>query len=228
MNKIIVDNNSLVITSNDLYYINVLKEDYDIFINSNIECKIVLIAFDKKYQIHLHLNKNSNLIINSLNKNSSIDLTIDIENNSKATINYSVISNDDSINNFNINHLDNDTTSILNNNGINLSKNKLHFNVNGIITKNLHNVVCSQNNKIINYQDGDSKIIPNLIVDSNDIVANHSAYIGDFDPNIKFYMQSRGLSEEKTNELLYKSILLGKMELDLEKEEFNKIINEWW
>ena len=75
---------------------------------------------------------------------------------------------------------------------------------------------------------GNSKIIPNLLIESNDIVASHSAYIGNFDDDVKFYVLSRGIKLDMLIRMLYKAILLGTMDLTIEKEEFNKIINEWW
>ncbi len=41
-------------------------------------------------------------------------------------------------------------------------------------------------------------------------------------------MKSRGISDIDIKKLVYKAVLLGKMELSEEKEEFNKRINEWW
>ena len=89
------------------------------------------------------------------------------------------------------------------------------------------NIECSQNSKIININNGNSKIIPNLIIDSNDINANHSAYIGKIDDEIKFYLASRGISDRMIKKLINKATILGKMELDEESEEFHKLIEEW-
>jgi Fe-S cluster assembly scaffold protein SufB len=109
-----------------------------------------------------------------------------------------------------------------------MDNNKLFFNINGIVPKNLHNITCNQSSKIINFKDGNSKIIPNLIIDSNDIIANHSAYIGEISEEELFYMKSRGINDIDIKKLVYKAVLLGKMDLGEEKEEFNKRINEWW
>ena len=91
--------------------------------------------------------------------------------------------------------MSNETESYVNNNGVNVDKNKLYFTIDGIIKEKLNNITCNQNSKIINFSEGDSKIIPNLIIDSNDIIANHSAYIGEIDEEELFYMQSRGISD---------------------------------
>ena len=76
------------------------------------------------------------------------------------------------------------------------------------------------NGNIINFKNGNSKIIPNLIIDNNDVVANHSAYIGSFSEDDIFYIKSRGINEIDMYKLLYRSLLLGKM--NLSEEEFSK------
>ena len=104
----------------------------------------------------------------------------------------------------------------------------MFFNIDGIVKKNLSNIICNQSSKIINFNLGESKIIPNLIIDSNDIIASHSAYIGEIGEEEMFYLKSRGIDEENIKKIIYRSTLLGKMELNEEKEEFYKRINEWW
>ena len=40
---------------------------------------------------------------------------------------------------------------------------------------------------------------------------------------------SQSVGEKDIERLIYKSVILGRMQLDeSDKEEFNKIINEWW
>ena len=123
--------------------------------------------------------------------------------------------------------MESDSKSIINNNGINRGDNKLFFNISGIIPKNLSNINCNQNSKILNFSNGNSKIIPNLIIDSNDIIANHSAYIGEVNEEELFYLLSRGIRKNNIQKLIYKATLLSKMN-NYDEEEFNQIINEWW
>ena len=60
-------------------------------------------------------------------------------------------------------------------------------------------------------------------------MASHSSYIGEIDEYKMFYIKSRGIGEKDIEKLIYKSVILGRMYLEeREKEEFNKIINEWW
>jgi len=228
MNKILIDSNDILIKETGIYYLKITNGDYNIKVLENVESKLVIISENNQYNLNFVLKNNSNLIVNSLNLNSNNNIAINLLENSKIIYNQSVVGKKDSINNMDINHLGNNTSSIINNNGINLYDNKLFFVINGKVNKQLLKVNCTQNSKIINYQKGNSKIIPNLIIDSNDINASHSAYIGNFDSNQKFYMASRGISEKMILQVLYKAVLLGKMEFTNLEDEFNRIVNEWW
>ena len=224
-NKINVDKE--IILSSPLYLEIVDNVKLNIKVKENIDTKLVIIG-NKNYDINIDLDRNSSLLVNSLNKDNSINIKINLLSKSSVTYNNSVVSNSDSLNNISINHLENDSISNINNNGINLSNNKLFFTIDGIVNKELKNIICNQSSKIINFNLGESKIIPNLIIDSNDIIASHSAYIGEIGEEEKFYLKSRGISDKDIKRIIYRSTLLGKMELLEEEEEFNKRINEWW
>ena len=224
-NKINVDKK--IVLTNPMYLEINNKVKLDINVNKNISTKLVIIG-NSDYDINVNLDKEASLLINSLNKDNSVNIIVNLLSKSSVTYNHSIVSNSDSLNSITINHLENDSISNINNYGVNVSENKLFFTIDGVVNKNLNNITCNQSSKIINFKDGNSKIIPNLIIDSNDIIANHSAYIGEIGEEEKFYMQSRGINDKDIKKMVYKATLLGKMELMEEEEEFNKRINEWW
>ena len=224
-NKINVDKK--IVLTNPMYLEINNKVKLEINVNKNISTKLVIIG-NSDYDINVNLDKEASLLINSLNKDNSVNIIVNLLSKSSVTYNHSIVSNSDSLNSITINHLENDSISNINNYGVNVSENKLFFTIDGVVNKNLNNITCNQSSKIINFKDGNSKIIPNLIIDSNDIIANHSAYIGEIGEEEKFYIKSRGIGEEDIKKMVYKATLLGKMELMEEKEEFNKRINEWW
>lgn len=224
-NKINVDKK--IVLTNPMYLEINNKVKLDINVNKNISTKLVIIG-NSDYDINVNLDKEASLLINSLNKDNSVNIIVNLLSKSSVTYNHSIVSNSDSLNSITINHLENDSISNINNYGVNVSENKLFFTIDGVVNKNLNNITCNQSSKIINFKDGNSKIIPNLIIDSNDIIANHSAYIGEIGEEEKFYIKSRGIGEEDIKKMVYRATLLGKMELMEEKEEFNKRINEWW
>ncbi len=230
MNKLnIVDESKNIILNNDCYLLEVNK-DMHVGFEVNGDNKLVIIGNDSHLNLYfLFNNENVNtLVVNCIGKNISIDVKGSLFTDSKLIFNYGVLANKDSINTYDICHMGDNSISELNNGGINLSNNKLYFNIDGRVYQSITGVECRQNSKIINYGNGDSKIIPNLIIDTNEILASHSAYIGTIDKETKFYLESRGLTEEEINNLFVKSIILGKMELGEEASIFNEKIKEWW
>lgn len=230
-NKITVDNYQLSISSSRQIVLEIdCVTKLNIMVKENThDCKLTIIG-NNNYDIDIILQKDSGLLVNSLNRDNSVNVNISLEKDSSISYFHSVLANKDSINSFNINHLDDSSISYVTNSGINRSDDKLFFTVNGVVPKNLHNIMCNQDSMIINFKDGNSKVIPNLIIESNDIMASHSSYIGEIDEGKMFYMKSRGIGKKDIEKLTYKSVILGRMyfEEESEKEEFNKIINEWW
>jgi len=213
MNKIIIDTDKYDLDIKEDLLIEI-KKDTIININSEDNNNIIIYSNNNKVKIIINLFDNSNLIINSLGINSSIDYNVNLNNNNYLLVVDSILSKIDSLNNINIISNGNDSKVYFYTNGINLSNNKLYFNLDGIVTKESHNAYLEENSKIININDGDSKIVPNLIIDSKDVVANHSAFIGTFTKKDLYYLMSRGISLKDAKKLLIKSILLNKMELN--------------
>ena len=217
MNKIQIDNDKTIEILNDEYNLIINKNcNINLNVNKDINSNVSILIKNSHVKINIIIEDNSNLVINQLGFDSSIDYDIHINNNSNLKVIDSIISKNDSINNINLYHNDDNSNIRFYTNGINLDNNKMYYNINGIITKDIKNVYLEENSKIINIKDGDSKIIPNLIVDSKDISANHSAYIGTIDDNILNYLMSRGIVKEKAKDLIIKSILLSKMELNID------------
>ena len=215
MNKIIIDT--------DKYNLE-LKEDTYLDIRNNgvinlkviIQEKIKLIILNNSYDvsINIELFDDTNIEINSLGLNGNINYKVIQNNNTNLYIVSSIITKVNSINKIDINQIGNNNITKFYTNGINLSNEKLFFNIDGIIKKNVMNGYLEETSKIINLSDGDSKIIPNLIIDTKEVIANHSAFIGTFNNNDLNYLMSRGITKDIAYKLLIKSILLSNMKLD--------------
>ena len=223
MNKIQIDKDKIINLEDDEYQL-VINHDCNIefIVNKTINSKVSILVKSSNINIKILLESNSSLIINQLGCDSSINYDVNINNNSNLYVVDSIISKVDSINNINLSHKGNNSEIKFYTNGINLDNKKMYYNVNGIISKDISDVYLEENSKIINIKDGDSKIIPNLIVDSKDISANHSAYIGTLDNDTLNYLMSRGIEKDKAKDLIIKSILLSKMNLNI--DEFIKEI----
>lgn len=232
MNKIIIDNNT---NESDIF----IDKDTDLIVdfeNSNKELNIHVISgtllkgFIKtkntSNKINYFIDDNTDIVINKLAIDSSDEININLKDvNSKIKYNSSIINYKDNKYVQKINHISSLTKSKIVNHCINVEDKEFKFIVDGIINKNAVKVDFKQDNKIVNLKDGKSNILPNLIVDSDDIEASHSAYIGTFDEEKKFYMMSRGLTDKESDDLLIKAFLLNDMILEeKERDIFSSII----
>lgn len=67
-------------------------------------------------------------------------------------------------------------------------------------------------------------IAPKLLIEENDVVANHSALIGRFDEEELFYLQSRGIDRNTATILMTKGFLLD----GIQDDRLEKIIEKYW
>ena len=188
MNKIHIDSKETIITSSKDIYIYDDKDTERIY---NIEKDVTLNVY------HYNIDSNTKVVIN-LNAAGA-----------KVYYHYSTINYND--NNFKIiiNHNRKNTTSNIYNHGVNILNNNLHFDVTGIVPKEIENCTCNQENQIINLASGNSTILPILLIDNYNVSSAHSAYIGKFKEDVIFYLMSRGLKRENATKLLIKSLLIN-------------------
>lgn len=168
----------------------------DIYIN-DLNIKFDIKTGETLNIYHYVFNKSVNVIINLNGENA------------KVNYHFSVISLDDNTFKIKVNHNSKNTESNIFNHGVNVLNNKLSFDVTGLVPKNISKCICNQENQIINLSDGTSLIKPNLLIRNYDTFSNHAAYIGKFKDELLFYLMSRGISFNKSNELLMESLLIN-------------------
>lgn len=226
MNKLLVNSeeeiNNLVIEEDTelVFNFNDTSRDIYIVVEDNICLNIVDISFNTSNKINITLKNDSRVIYNkfSINSGDYIYTLLDGEY-SNVVINNSVVNNDDTKMKFVIEHNNTNTSSNLSNHGVNNSSGTLYFNVDSKINRSASLACANQENKIINLVKGDSKILPNLLVDNYDVSASHSAYISDFDKESMFYLKSRGISEKDARRLLLEGFLIGNLNVDDETKK---------
>lgn len=226
MNKLVIDSvdelSDLIITEDTKLIIN-LKDAFGtihIDVMENM-CLYVLEFLDNtKNKVEYNVRENGCVIINKIAVNTSDTMEVNL-NGSGANIVYnsSILNQNNNIYSQVINHNCSNTTSKVVNHAINMEDNNLTFDIDAKVWNDSDNCIANQDNKIINMGTGRNEIKPNLIVDNHLIEANHSAYIGSFDKDIIFYLQTRGISKEVIEELLVVGFLLEKMELQEEEKE---------
>ncbi len=131
------------------------------------------------------------------NNNSFVIFSFSIINNMKS--NYKIFNNVNGSNNKTIikgriyNNVDADTTCL----------------VSGDIKKDTVNNDYTEDVRGLNLYSNNLVIKPDLIVSTNEVVANHMVTIGNFEENKITYLKEKGIGEENVKKLLLSNFLKG-------------------
>ena len=107
------------------------------------------------------------------------------------------------------NHIDPYTVSNLNNYGIVSDGGDYFLDVVGSIEKGSNGAKAHQDSRILTISDNQkTTVLPQLLIDENDVEASHAATVGQMDEMQLYYMQSRGLSEMESMALLMSGYLM--------------------
>ena len=198
---------SIIAKDNIKIFINVLFSNLNIKYSTGFNTKVYMFTVD-----------------------SSICVDVDlVKDNICFDYYYSNINVNDNDYKININHLGNNIISKIINHGINTTDSKLSYIINTVVPKEYTKIKTSQDSKIIVLKDNNSTIKPNLLIDNDDIEANHSAYIGRFKEDNIFYLMTRGISRVDATDLLVRSFLIGDMDISFEEREIIlKQISKYW
>lgn len=204
-------------------------------ININIKDNVNFNLFELKQSGNYKMNYNYEVGQNSLVKILKIHNTDKIKEQTKISLNginskithiLKTISVDEEKYDFLVYHNAKNTYSNIINNGVNIRNGILTLNLSSFAPKGIIECNLNQNSRIINLTNNKCQINPNLFIDENDVIANHSALIGTFSMEEMFYLMSRGISKSKAENLMIKGFLLN--ESDIYQKELEKIINKYW
>lgn len=185
MNKIVLDKVNIINLNIKEDTICNLKNRIDIKeININIidGCKMILNEYceiDKRdYKINIIQHDNTEFIYNhsfKVNKLYNLDINVELKgNNSKNVINIHGI----------------------NDNG------KSNIKVDGKVLINTKDNELDEKIRILNINNGATSIFPNMLIDTKNVIANHAASITNINDDYLFYLNSKGINDDKAKELI--------------------------
>ncbi len=230
MNKIFIGDKKadkdLYLNENTIIIIKDSHNDINIFSKEKINIFILMIS--SSLEITCKVENSSSLNIFSVNSTLKVNIDL-LKDNINYKYAYSTINSLDNNYEVNINHIGSDINSKIVNHGINTENNKLDFVINTIVPKKAVRINTNQDSKIIVLKDNNASIKPNLLIDNDDIEANHSAYIGRFKENDLFYFMTRGINKKDAVKLMIKAFLTGNMNIDYEERNLVlDTINQYW
>ena len=185
---------------------------------SKLQNRNTIIEYHLKQDSVLHLNEF--LLCNSVEENHHVYLE---EKNASANIMVRSIATNEENYHILVDHLASDTKSNIEAKAVNIEQGKIHFEIVGNVPKEIKNCEVNQDTRIYTFNQNKCTINPVLLIENNDIVANHAAFIGRFDDEVLFYLMSRGISKKECIHLLIK----GFLNIDNE-EEILSIIHKYW
>ena len=195
MNNIKQKSEYIVLNENN---INSLLDNKSYIIDKNLLMDNICINIPDGYNLSFYL------IDYDSNK---LDITFNQNNDSNLIFNFSIINNDKS------------SYKIINNiNGSNnktVIKGRIYNNINadtmcdisGDIKKNTLNNDYTEDVRGLNLYSNNLIIKPNLIVSTDEVIANHMVTIGNFEKSKINYLKQKGLSDENVKKLLLNNFL---------------------
>lgn len=224
--------NVLEDTDIQIYYENEEELKLDIMVNvsNDVCCNIYELkkGQDVKIQYKYYMETKSNLQIHKFyDCNVVKELDIIELNGEYASIDYKMhtISKNTQKYDVVVYHNSRCTKSNIVSKGVNIKDGSLSFNITGTVYNGIVDCELSQNSRIITMNEKPCNINPNLLIEENDVVANHAALIGKFNEEEIFYLMSRGITREDAIKLLTKGFL---QDHTVFKEDIENIIDTYW
>ncbi len=221
MNKIIIENDYISFDDEEVdVQFNTQSLTIDItnnvVINELNDCNII-----QKLIINIH--DNSTLTLNIFNQKASLNLDIEINiyDNGKFYGNIGLIANTENHLNVTTNMFKDNIENILNIKGISKKDGYFNIKVDGNVQKNTYNNMMKESIKILNLNAKENKILPNMLVATNEVKADHFVTISNISEPELFYLMSKGINRNLASKILEKAFIFS-----LYDEKVKKIIDK--
>lgn len=107
--------------------------------------------------------------------------------------------------------------------GINEQEGTVKISLEGTVAGETHGNVLNEYAKVLNKSKLSNVLIPNLIVNTNDVEANHGVSIGAIDEEEIFYLMSKGIDRESATKIIEEGFIQSNMPEDV-KEKIKNIL----
>lgn len=170
-------------------------------------------------ELNITLLDGSKLLYNKYTKDIK-NLKINIQENNDTTLefNYSLYQSIKASIILDSKVLGNNNKCSMNVYGVSDKDGAIVVNATGSVLENIKDNDLLENIRILMLNDSENVIVPNLLVESNEVSVNHNATISSLDTNYLYYLNSKGLSYEDAKKLIVKGFLKSKLKLRKKEE----------
>ena len=220
MNNILVEND-LISFDEKTVYLDIKVKEVVINIKNNVVIN-ELKTNNYTNKITINILDDSSLIYNKYNNDSSCNLNIEINigNNSNFLGHFAFVAKKK--NTINVKTIMNgsDISNNLYVKCVTKNEGSIDVRIDGVVIPNTMNNRMQESIKLLNLNNSNNRILPNMLVSTNEVKADHFATISGINKDELFYLRSKGISEKDAVNLLEKGFITG-----LFNKEIQEIIN---
>ena len=126
-----------------------------------------------------------------------------MERGAQCNMNSALLSKTEKTMNMMIHHQAVSTSSFMNHSGVLLESGKLYIDAIGKIDRGAKGSKSHQKSRALTFdQPKSATVLPQLLIDENDVEASHATSVGQIDENQMYYLQSRGLTKAQATQLI--------------------------
>lgn len=222
MNTLILDKENMIHLKDNTYELDIKENEVTLLIEGTV-CIKELKKTNKKKILNIILKDNATLLYNHFSEyESSVVINIEQTNNTKVLLNYSSLVENACYIKMHTHIIGNHNTTTLKIRAVTEKKGQAIIEATAEVEKGIKENQLLEDIKIIMTSEEESKIIPNLLVSSNEVEVNHAATISGINPDDLFYLNTKGIEKKEAESIIKKGFLLS--HLLIEKEEIKKII----
>lgn len=163
--------------------------------------------------LFIELEENASLILNMFDYAVSLEVKVELEarDNSTFTINNAFIAENKYDLRIDTKLYGDDIYGTVNIRGVNETNGTVKVVMNGTVAGETHGNVLNEYAKVLNKSDQANVLIPNLIVNTNDVEANHGVSIGSIRKEELAYLLSKGIKKSTATKIIEEGFIQSVM-----------------
>ena len=221
MNKLLIDKENNIEIKDNAIELDIKVKDLTLNIKGNVLINEINKYDNEELNLTINIEPKSSLIYNRfiLHNKANNKITINQDNTSNVSFNYSIIATDKVELTINSSLTGNDNETSIKVASVTENKGKVIITSTADVLPKIENNNLLESIKILLLNDEESVCIPNLLVSSNEVEVNHAATISGIPQEDLFYLNSKGLSNEAATKLIKNGYLINNLDINKEIKE---------
>ena len=221
MNKLLIDKENNIEIKDNAIELDIKVKDLTLNIKGNVLINEINEYDNEELNLTINIEPKSSLIYNRfiLHNKANNKITINQDNTSNVSFNYSIIATDKVELTINSSLTGSDNETSIKVASVTENKGKVIITSTADVIPKIENNNLLESIKILLLNDEESICIPNLLVSSNEVEVNHAATISGIPQDYLFYLNSKGLSNEAATKLIKNGYLINNLDINKDIKE---------